>query len=59
MEDKKQVFYAHSKDGTATSQWQLLEDHLKNTADQAAEFAGEFSAAEWGRIAGLWHDFGK
>ena len=33
-----------------------LYDHLKGTAKLAAEFAGEFECAVWGRLAGLWHD---
>ncbi|HNS55904.1 MAG TPA: CRISPR-associated helicase Cas3' [Smithellaceae bacterium] len=37
----------------------LLEDHLNNTANLAAEFASEFGATEWGRLCGLWHDLGK
>ncbi|MDD5094294.1 MAG: CRISPR-associated helicase Cas3' [Dehalococcoidia bacterium] len=37
----------------------LLIDHLRSTAQTAAEFAAEFGCAEWGYMAGLWHDFGK
>jgi CRISPR-associated endonuclease/helicase Cas3 len=36
-----------------------LEQHLRCTASQAAEFAAAFGAAEWGEAAGLWHDLGK
>ena len=36
-----------------------LYDHLTGTAERAAEMAGEFGCAEWGRLAGLWHDLGK
>ncbi|MDD5560061.1 CRISPR-associated helicase Cas3' [Candidatus Methylomirabilis sp.] len=37
----------------------LLDDHLKETAQRAGEFAGEFGCSGWGYLAGLWHDLGK
>ncbi len=37
----------------------LLSDHLHGTAERAAQFAGEFGCAGWGRLAGLLHDLGK
>lgn len=36
-----------------------LNEHLSETAELAAAFAGEFGCAEWGRLAGEWHDLGK
>ena len=49
-------YYAHiSEDGRAHP----LREHLEGTAKLAAEFAGEFGAAGWGYLAGLWHDLGK
>ncbi len=36
-----------------------LEDHLRAVADLAGDFASSFGQAEWGRLAGLWHDLGK
>jgi CRISPR-associated endonuclease/helicase Cas3 len=36
-----------------------LFEHLKKTAELAAEFAEELNASEWARLAGLWHDMGK
>ncbi len=36
-----------------------LPAHLDGTANLAAGFAAEFGAAEWARLAGLWHDLGK
>lgn len=53
------VFYAHSKEGAPHTEWQQLEDHLVGTASLAAVMAGEFGCAEWGYLAGLWHDLGK
>lgn len=37
----------------------LLNDHLLGVASRAGWFASRFGAAEWGRLAGLWHDLGK
>lgn len=36
-----------------------LDEHLLGTAERAAVFAAQFGCAEWGRLAGLWHDLGK
>ncbi|WP_296825704.1 CRISPR-associated helicase Cas3' [uncultured Megasphaera sp.] len=38
---------------------QLLIDHLKGTGLLAERFASIFDAAEWGKMAGLYHDIGK
>ena len=51
-------FYAHTF-GDDERDWEPLEDHLQAVAARAAEFAGKFGAADWGRLAGLWHDAGK
>jgi len=51
--------YAHSKEGKPPSEWQLIEEHLKNVAEMAREFADSFGAGDWGYLAGLWHDLGK
>jgi len=52
-------FYAHTLPGRPPEEWQPLEEHLRNVAELAAEFARPFGAEEWARIAGLWHDLGK
>ncbi len=53
-------YYAHSKpDDSDRSQWHRLEDHLRQTADQARGFASDWGAADWAYFAGLWHDIGK
>jgi len=52
-------FYAHSLEGKPPSEWQPLEEHLKNVAEIARSFAESFSAGDWGYLAGLWHDIGK
>ena len=36
-----------------------LEEHLRAVGDLAGEFASTFGYADWGRLAGLWHDLGK
>ena len=45
------------KDGTISRQ--LLVDHLHGVANRAGAFAAGFNSAEWGYLAGLWHDLGK
>jgi len=53
------MFYAHSKKEEPREQWQLLKEHLENTARICAEFAGKFGLQELGYIAGMLHDIGK
>lgn len=56
----KTEFLAHVKrndDGSWTVQG--LEEHLKDVAGMAGEFAGEFGSRDWGEILGYWHDLGK
>ena len=36
-----------------------LDEHLRETASLASEFAAAFNSGQWGRLAGLWHDIGK
>lgn len=36
-----------------------LDDHLLAVGNLAADFASTFGAADWARLAGLWHDLGK
>ena len=36
-----------------------LEEHLRAVAELAGGFASSFGYADWGRLAGLWHDLGK
>lgn len=52
-------YYAHSLEGQTQENWQVLEKHLWNVADVAAEFARPFGGTQWARLAGLWHDLGK
>jgi len=45
--------------GEPPSEWQPLEEHLKNVAEKARSFDDAFGAGEWRYLAGLWHDIGK
>ena len=54
-----QKYYAHSLEGRPPSEWQPLEEHLKNVAKMSRSFAESFGAGDWAYFAGLWHDIGK
>lgn len=41
------------------TRWQTLEEHSRNVAQKAGEFAVAFASAEWAAIAGYLHDIGK
>ena len=57
--DRKQ-YYAHSCEGDPDARnWQKLEEHLLNVAELAGDLCSRFATAEWGYLAGLWHDLGK
>lgn len=52
-------YFAHSKENQAEEHWQLLVDHLNNTAAMAKCFADRFHSGEFAYIIGLLHDIGK
>ena len=52
-------FYAHSLAGRPVEEWQPLEEHLRNVAQMAVNFARPFGGENWAYLAGLWHDLGK
>lgn len=52
-------YYAHSLPNEPPEKWQGLEEHLKNVAALARDFAADFNAGDWAYLAGLWHDLGK
>ncbi len=58
MESTKK-FFAHSLEGEPPEKWQPLEEHLKNVAELASQFAVRFGGDNWAYLAGLWHDLGK
>lgn len=50
-------YLAHSEN--ENGEVQLLDDHIRNVAELAKEFASKFDAGDWGYAAGLLHDLGK
>ncbi|VDS10465.1 DEAD/DEAH box helicase [Paracoccus haematequi] len=52
-------YYAHSGIREDRSDWQLLADHLENTASLAAERAAPLGLRAAAHMAGFFHDFGK
>jgi CRISPR-associated endonuclease/helicase Cas3 len=52
-------YYAHSLEGKPPSEWQPLEEHLRNVANRAQQFAAAFQSGNWGWTAGWLHDVGK
>ena len=52
-------FYAHSSERRPQPQWHPLATHLQAVSELAAQFSAAFDSADWGRLAGLWHDLGK
>lgn len=63
--DSSRQYYAHTdpenpgKTPEEGAKWQLLEDHLRGTAELARKFASAFNAGDWGYVVGLLHDLGK
>jgi len=53
------AYYARSLAGRSKKDWQRLEEHLERVSAHSAESADAFGAADWGALAGLWHDLGK
>jgi CRISPR-associated endonuclease/helicase Cas3 len=59
MTKRKIEYYGHSLKGKDKSEWQLLKEHLNNTATLAEKFGQDAKVAELARVAGLMHDIGK
>ncbi|WP_299983881.1 hypothetical protein [Desulfobacula sp.] len=55
--DKK--YYAHSLEGKPPSEWQLLEEHLKNVAEMARLFANAFCVGDWRYLVWFQHGLGR
>jgi CRISPR-associated endonuclease/helicase Cas3 len=54
------VFVAHARrDASGLFIVHSVEEHATDVANLAARFAAVLDSAEWGRVAGLWHDLGK
>lgn len=55
-----QNYIAHIKEDQNGKQIEhLLDDHQRQVAEMAANFATEFGGQDWAKLAGLWHDLGK
>lgn len=59
MADRPDPYVAHASVENGTPRYHALDEHLRQTAHDAAAFARTFGAAHWGYLAGLWHDLGK
>jgi CRISPR-associated endonuclease/helicase Cas3 len=44
-------YYAHSLEGKPPSEWQPLDEHLKNVAEMARSFAEAFGGGDWAYMA--------
>jgi CRISPR-associated endonuclease/helicase Cas3 len=56
------IAYAHTlpdRPDRSEEDWHRLEDHLRDSAQLAEDFASAFGSGAWGRLAGVWHDLGK
>ncbi|HLF73396.1 MAG TPA: WYL domain-containing protein, partial [Anaerolineales bacterium] len=59
IQAKSVLYYAHSRKDKERSEWQLLKDHLSNTANLAEGFGADAGVSELARVAALLHDIGK
>ena len=59
MKNLTKRFFAHSGTPGDESDWQSLDDHLRQTGELASERAGILDLARTARLAGEMHDFGK
>lgn len=59
MNEPKKKYYAHTLDGRSEEDWQLLIDHLKQTAELAADKGRDAGVSDLAFVAGLLHDIGK
>src|SRR5205085_1813706 len=53
------MYYAHSTDDESRGNWQLLREHLIDTARRAERLGERIGLAKAARLAGLLHDVGK
>ena len=54
-----EYFARKTGEDTGNIRWQLLSDHLRETADIAERFCITFPWSKWAYTEGLWHDLGK
>ncbi|MCC5845200.1 MAG: CRISPR-associated helicase Cas3' [Verrucomicrobia bacterium] len=53
------TYFAHTLKNHPKESWEVLETHLREVSELAGEFSEAFGAAEWAKLAGVWHDLGK
>ncbi|GHV69291.1 CRISPR-associated helicase Cas3 [Spirochaetia bacterium] len=53
------IAHVHKLDDGQWDEPQLLNDHLRGTAELAALFAADFNSRDWGYALGMSHDSGK
>ena len=58
MSDRKAAAHFREPPGEPT-EFQSLEEHLRQTAQRAEQFASVFGSGPWGALLGNWHDLGK
>jgi len=60
MNENHPIYYGHSKKNEANkTNWQLLKDHLANTADLAEKFGLDAGMSELAHTTAYLHDIGK
>ena len=63
IKETKKIFLAHVTQANTSqgTNWieHPLEEHLREVAQLASQFAQPFQGQDWAYIAGLWHDLGK
>ncbi|HMT94289.1 CRISPR-associated helicase Cas3' [uncultured Thiothrix sp.] len=51
------IAHVRFENNRAIEHW--LDEHLRDVAQLAADYASIFNSAEWAYVTGLWHDLGK
>lgn len=51
------IAHVRFESNQAIEHW--LDEHLRDVAQLAADYASVFNSAEWAYVTGLWHDLGK
>lgn len=57
--DTVKQYYAHSRENTEETGWQLLKDHLIATGNLAVELGCDAGVSQLAQVAALLHDIGK
>lgn len=57
MHSNYSIAHVRFENSQAIEHW--LDDHLRDVAQLASDYANIFNSAEWAYVTGLWHDLGK